>query len=85
MEYAIVLFIIPFAVMLLSLAGSWLVRKVWVMPVICLAALLILTITVFNDSFVIWVSVYTVLSILVSYFGKTGRDLFEKHKKEKGQ
>ncbi|AZB42656.1 DUF2651 domain-containing protein [Bacillus sp. FJAT-42376] len=84
MEYGLVLFILPFAVMILSLAGSWFFRKIWLMPVICLAGLLVLTITVFNDTFTIWISVYTVLSVLVSYFGKTGRDLYEKHKKKEG-
>ncbi|KZZ83175.1 hypothetical protein AS29_020300 [Bacillus sp. SJS] len=69
--------------MILSLAGSWFIRKIWVMPVFCLVVLIALTITVFNSTFTIWVSVYTVLSILVSYFGKTGRELYEKNKKEK--
>ncbi|MGD6818796.1 DUF2651 family protein [Metabacillus sp. 113a] len=83
MEFALVLFIIPFAVMILSLAGSWLIHKIWVMPVLMLLILIFLTMTIFNDTFTIWVSIYTVLSILVSYFGKTGRDLYEKNKKEK--
>ncbi|MBS2968684.1 DUF2651 family protein [Metabacillus sp. KIGAM252] len=85
MEFALVLYILPFAVMILSLAGSWFFRKIWVMPVISLVVLIALTMTVFNSTFTIWVSVYTVLSILVSYFGKTGRELYEKNKKEKGR
>lgn len=72
MEFLLVFWIFPFAVLVTSAVGFLLVRNWFVMPLVTLAVFTILTITVFNQTFVIWDVLYTLLSLLVSWVMKRG-------------
>ncbi|MBS4534439.1 DUF2651 family protein [Clostridium sp. D2Q-14] len=66
MEFTLVLIIFPVAVILLSMIVTGIVKKFYIMPIITFLIFLILTYTVFNESFFIWVIVYAILSLIVS-------------------
>nr|WP_286672856.1 DUF2651 family protein [Anaeromonas gelatinilytica] len=65
-EFTLVLIIFPVAVILLSMIVTGIVKKFYIMPIITFLIFLILTYTVFNESFFIWVIVYAILSLIVS-------------------
>lgn len=66
MEFALVLIIFPVSTMLLSMIITGLGKKFYIMPIITFIVFLILTHTVFNQSFFIWTIVYTIMSLVVS-------------------
>lgn len=70
MEFILVLFICPIAVLIASIIGYPLIKKWFVMPIVTLIVFTILTFTVFNESFFFWVIIYTILSIIVSLIMK---------------
>ncbi|MFE8696118.1 DUF2651 family protein [Cytobacillus sp. FJAT-53684] len=71
MEFLLVLFICPIIVLVASIIGFYLVGRRWfVMPLLTFVVFTILTFTVFNESFFIWVVVYTILSVIVSLLMK---------------
>ncbi|MBP0726628.1 DUF2651 family protein [Bacillus sp. RG28] len=70
MEFLLVLFICPIIVLVASIIGFLVVRRWFVMPLLTFVVFTILTFTVFNDTFFIWVVVYTILSVIVSLIMK---------------
>ncbi|PLR66901.1 DUF2651 family protein [Bacillus sp. UMB0893] len=70
MEFVFVLIICPIIVTVLSAASCFLLKKWYIMPIAVLILFSVLTFTLFNDSFFIWVIVYTILSIVVSLIVK---------------
>jgi hypothetical protein len=67
---SLVLFIFPIAVIVASIIGFLLVRKWFVMPILTFIVFTILMLSVFNETFFIWVVIYTILSIVVSFVMK---------------
>ncbi|ELK44349.1 UNVERIFIED_CONTAM: DUF2651 family protein [Halobacillus marinus] len=65
-EFTIVFLLCPLMVLAASVIGHAVFHKWAVMPTAVFVVFTILTFTVFNSSFFIWVMVYTVLSIIVS-------------------
>ena len=70
MEFILILFLCPLAVVIASIIGFLLIKKWYVMPTVTLILFTILTFTVFNETFFFWVIVYTIISIIVSLFMK---------------
>nr|WP_246483810.1 DUF2651 family protein [Heyndrickxia vini] len=70
MEFLLVLFICPIIVIVASILGIFLFRKWFVTPLLTFVVFIILTFTIFNESFFIWVVVYTILSIIISLIMK---------------
>lgn len=68
--FVLVLVAFPTAVVISSILGTLLSKKVYVMTTLVFATFLILTFTVFNSSFLIWVVVYTLLAFIVSLLTK---------------
>lgn len=66
MEFLLVFLICPASVLVASIIGFILIKKWFVMPALTFIVFIILTYTVFNESFFIWVVIYTILSIIVS-------------------
>jgi len=66
MEFALVMFILPAIVIVTSIIGMLAVKKWFAMPIITFIVFIILTFTVFNETFFIWVVVYTVISLIIS-------------------
>ncbi len=62
-----ILYIFPAFVLIASVVGFFLIKKWFAIPLLIFIIFFILTFTVFNESFFIWVIVYTVLSIII-YF-----------------
>lgn len=70
MEFILILFLCPLAVVIASIIGFLLIKKWYVMPTVTLILFTILAFTVFNETFFFWVIVYTIISIIVSLFIK---------------
>lgn len=66
MEFLIVFFIFPIIVVFTSIIGFILFQKWYVIPIVTFFVFIVLTFTVFNESFFIWVVVYTIISVLIS-------------------
>ncbi|WP_010098878.1 DUF2651 family protein [Ornithinibacillus scapharcae] len=69
--FGLVFITLPTIVVLSSIVGIFLFKKWFVMPLLTFVVFIILTFTVFNESFFIWVVVYTVLSAIVSLIAKS--------------
>ncbi len=69
-EFTIVFFLCPLLVLLASIVGYIVFKKWFVMPLAIFVVFTILTFTIFNQSFFIWVIIYTVLSLIVSLIMK---------------
>lgn len=67
MEFVLVLVIFPIVVVVASGIGFLLVRKWFVMPLLTFLVFAVLMITVFNESFLIWLVLYTFISLTVSF------------------
>ncbi|MGJ7909924.1 DUF2651 family protein [Neobacillus sp. LXY-1] len=67
MEFSLILFIFPIVVVVTSIIGFLLFRKWFVMPLLTFIVFALLMMSIFNDSFLIWLILYTILSIIVSY------------------
>jgi hypothetical protein len=75
-EFLMALFIFPLLSFLFGIIGQILIKKVFVVVGITFAVWFIAAFTVFNDSFFVWVLVYTALSALgasIVYFGKNSK------------
>ncbi|MEC1752142.1 YbeF family protein [Bacillus mojavensis] len=59
--------ILPLAVIVLSVAGTYVCKNVYMMPLVSLIISLVLTFTIFNQSFLGWVVVYSLFSLILSY------------------
>lgn len=70
MEFLLVLLVFPVIVIVASIIGMFLFKKWFVLPLLTLVIFSILTFTVFNESFFIWVVVYTIISIIISLIMK---------------
>lgn len=68
--FSLVLIILPTVVIITSIVGFLLVKRWYVLPLTSFVVFTILTFTVFNESFFIWVVVYTILSVIVSLIMK---------------
>lgn len=66
MEFSLILLIFPIVVIIASVIGYLLFRKWIVMPLLTFMVFAILMFTVFNESFLIWLVVNTILSMIVS-------------------
>ncbi|KPB06239.1 DUF2651 family protein [Bacillus sp. CHD6a] len=76
MEFLLVLFIFPAAVIVASIIGILLFKKWFIVPALTLVVFAILMFTLFNESFFIWVVVYTILSVIISLIVKFTKVLF---------
>ncbi|RAP27633.1 hypothetical protein C2W64_00782 [Brevibacillus laterosporus] len=65
-EFLLVLIYFPVAVGILSIIGTLVWKRFYLMPAGTFVLFTILTYTCFNDSFFIWVVVYTGLSLVAS-------------------
>ncbi len=63
-------FICPIIVIAASIIGYLVIRRWFVMPLLTFIVFTILTFTVFNESFFIWVVVFTIISVIVSLIMK---------------
>ncbi|MDY7433042.1 YbeF family protein [Bacillus sp. V26] len=59
--------ILPLAIIVLSVAGTYVCKNVYMMPLVSLIISLVLTFTVFNQSFLGWAVVYSLFSLILSY------------------
>ena len=66
MEFLMALFIFPLVSLLVGIIGQILIKKIYIVVGITFLGWLIATFTVFNDSFLIWVFIYSALSLLGS-------------------
>lgn len=67
MEFALVLFVFPLAVLLTSIFGFILIKRWFIMPILTFLIFFVLTFIIFNISFMIWTISYTILSLIVSF------------------
>lgn len=77
-EIEYVIFVFPFISFIFGIIGQMIIKNLYIVNIITFLLWFILTYTVFNKSFLIWVFIYTGLSLLGSgiiYFYK------EKNKK----
>lgn len=71
------LFIFPLLSFLFGIIGQILIKKVYIVVGITFLGWLIATFTIFNESFYIWVFVYSILSLIGSaivYFFQKSRN-----------
>lgn len=66
-EFFSVFFLYPLIVIIASIIGYKLFKKWIIMPLSTFVVFIILTFTIFNQSFFIWVIVYTLLSLVVCF------------------
>ncbi|UMR26609.1 YbeF family protein [Bacillus amyloliquefaciens] len=59
--------VLPLCIIILSVAGTYLFKNVFIMPAAALAVCLICTFTVLNVSFIGWAVVYTLVSFALSH------------------
>lgn len=64
--FELVFFTFPALIILASILGVLFFRKWFVVPALTLVAFTIVTFTVFNKTFFLWVCIYTLLSIVMS-------------------
>ncbi|MED3601144.1 YbeF family protein [Bacillus subtilis] len=66
-ELDIAFFILLLGIMLLSIVGTCICKKPYLMPMLSLVISLVLTFTIFNESFLGWAVVYSLVSLALSY------------------
>ncbi|HHX62234.1 MAG TPA: DUF2651 family protein [Epulopiscium sp.] len=66
MEFLMVLFIFPLLSFLFGIIGQMLIKRIYIVVGITFLGWLIATYTIFNDSFLIWVLIYSLLSLIGS-------------------
>ncbi|MCG8398035.1 hypothetical protein C6W24_17745 [Bacillus atrophaeus] len=59
--------VLPLGIIVLSIVGTYLFKKAYIMPLFSLIISLVLTFTVFNVSFLGWAVIYSLGSLVVSY------------------
>jgi asparagine N-glycosylation enzyme membrane subunit Stt3 len=67
MEFMLILFIFPAIVLIMSIIGYVLTKKGYVTPALIFVLSSFLMLLFFNESFFIWVIVYTILSVIVTF------------------
>ena len=76
MEFLMALFVFPLLSFLFGIIGQILIKKTYIVVGITFLVWLIATFTIFNESFLIWVFIYSVLSLIGSgiiYFAQKPR------------
>ncbi|MFD3449532.1 DUF2651 family protein [Microbacteriaceae bacterium 4G12] len=68
----------PLIIVVASITGTILLKNFYMMPVLVFLVFLVLTFTVFNSTFFVWVLMYTGLSLLVSIITWAVRKFFKK-------
>ncbi len=66
MEFLMVLLVFPLLSFLFGIIGQILLKKIYVVVGITFLGWLIATFTIFNESFLIWVFVYSILALIGS-------------------
>lgn len=66
MAFLMVLFIFPLLSFLFGIIGQMLTKRIYIVVGITFLGWLIATYTIFNDSFLIWVFIYSLLSLIGS-------------------
>jgi Protein of unknown function (DUF2651) len=66
MEFLLIMFIFPAIVLILSIVGYLITKRSYVTPAIIFVLFSFLLLLFFNESFFIWVIVYSVLSVIIS-------------------
>ncbi|KUO53658.1 MAG: hypothetical protein APF76_18385 [Desulfitibacter sp. BRH_c19] len=66
MEFLMALFIFPLVSFLFGIIGQMLIKKIYIVVGITFLGWLIATFTIFNESFLIWVFIYSLLSLIGS-------------------
>jgi hypothetical protein len=64
MEFLMALFVFPLASYLLGVTGQMLIKKIYIVVGIIFIGWFIATFTIFNESFLVWVFIYSALSFL---------------------
>ncbi|NLM44356.1 MAG: DUF2651 family protein [Clostridiales bacterium] len=64
MEFLMALLIFPVLSFIFGIIGQILIKRVYIVVGITLLCWLIATFTIFNDSFLIWVFIYSILSMI---------------------
>ncbi|PSA91404.1 hypothetical protein C6370_17840 [Bacillus atrophaeus] len=59
--------VLPLGIIVLSIVGTYLFKKKYIMPLFSLIISLVLTFTVFNASFLGWAVIYSLASLVISY------------------
>ncbi|MBT2574679.1 DUF2651 family protein [Bacillus sp. ISL-51] len=59
--------VLPLCIIILSVAGTYLFKNAYVMPLASLAVCLICTFTVLNKTFIGWALLYTLVSFALSH------------------
>lgn len=66
MEFIMVLFLFPFLSFVFGIIGQLLFKKTYIVVGITFIVWLIATFTIFNSSFLIWVFIYSALTLIGS-------------------
>lgn len=66
MEFAMVLFIFPVLSLLFGIIGQMIIKRIYIVVGITFLVWLIATFTIFNESFMIWVFIYSALTLIGS-------------------
>ncbi|WP_431030188.1 DUF2651 family protein [Lysinibacillus sp. LZ02] len=66
MEFLFIFLILPIIVLIASVLSYLLFKKWFIAPLAVFGTLTILTFTIFNNTFFIWVIVFTIFSIFIS-------------------
>ncbi|HZK71187.1 MAG TPA: DUF2651 family protein [Clostridia bacterium] len=77
MEFLMILFVFPLLSLLFGIIGQILIKKIYIVVGITFLGWLIAAFTTFNDSFLIWVFIYSTLSLIgagIIYFVKRSKN-----------
>ncbi|WP_197061429.1 DUF2651 family protein [Halobacillus sp. BBL2006] len=77
----LVLFLFPVTSIILGLAGFYLFKNIWVMPLFVALVSITLMFTVFNPTFLMWVFIYTALAFSSGLFGKSFHLIVNRNRK----
>ena len=77
MEFVMVLLLFPLGSFLFGIIGQLLIKNIYLVVGITFLGWLLATYTIFNESFLIWVFVYSILSLIgagIVYFVRKHRN-----------
>ncbi|MFD2215826.1 DUF2651 family protein [Metabacillus endolithicus] len=66
MEFQLIFLVFPITVLVISIVGYSVTKKTYVTPAILFVLFTFLMLLLFNESFFIWVLLYTLLSVIVT-------------------
>ena len=66
MNVLVVMFILPLLIIIASILGYVWLKQWTIVPLLTFILFTTLTFTLFNDSFFVWVIIYTVISLITS-------------------